>query len=265
MKTHVNQHEYHFGIIKILVVSSLLLLGYGIYKVFTINGNEKEFIYENSMMGNANQSINSELGDLFYTHSYNNEVMEETLPVEQWMLNPSSWRESPSFSLLAAWSEDMMEEPLLMEEWMTDLLGWEAKTIWPASVLSVESEPELAIEPWMLNDEGWDEYTGVEVTSFENEDGIKLESWMMNTTEWNVPIIPKDKLAELGWAEEEQLVLEPWMISCCTWVPEKLAEIEIYEFSKSFSEDALTLEEWMLDDMSWLITDIHSLEEYPIA
>lgn len=229
MKTNVNQHDNQLNTITLLVSISLILLMFGIYKVFSFNSSDVAFNYERSIVTNNEQVINSNVGEVLYTHHY----LEETTI-----------------------------KPLTVEVWMTDLSSWNVTGVSVSSEIFNDFEPELDIEPWMLNDEEWNEESNVNMLAKEDEESLELASWMLNLESWEVPIFTKEQWAYLNEDDEVILAVESWMMNCCTWVPEVYSDIEIYKFRYSIHEDVLALESWMFEDSSWLIEDEITVKAY---
>ncbi len=109
----------------------------------------------------------------YLINSLNEDTFEETLPVEEWMLNPETFLQ-----------EEDAEPTLALEGWMTDIEAFVPELY----------EPELALEDWMLNVDSFEaEYEQelvvenwmTDLNSFipeENEVELALEDWMMNVS-----------------------------------------------------------------------------------
>lgn len=75
------------------------------------------------------------------------EIIEETLVIENWMINESYWETETTFII-----ENTSDETLEVENWMTSENNWET-----AEAISVEQETEtnLEVENWMINENNW--------------------------------------------------------------------------------------------------------------
>ncbi|MCY1720338.1 hypothetical protein OU798_08295 [Prolixibacteraceae bacterium Z1-6] len=100
--------------------------------------------------------------------SYYAEENEETLEIENWMMNEDSFGTFISFEVES-------ESPMVLENWMTN----ESYFNYATEMFLEETESELEIEDWMLNENLFNA-TG------EDEQPLKLESWMISDKVWNV-------------------------------------------------------------------------------
>ncbi|MCD6355304.1 MAG: hypothetical protein J7L95_07130 [Prolixibacteraceae bacterium] len=75
-------------------------------------------------------------------------IKEESLELEDWMLDEAFWNISET-TLRATQSS---EKSLELESWMTDEKRWEFNNI----NFETEKEQELNLEFWMINGFGWD-------------------------------------------------------------------------------------------------------------
>lgn len=75
------------------------------------------------------------------------EIIEESLELENWMLNESYWNTESTFIV-----EQAAEEALVVENWMTNENNWQANKV----VVEQETETALVIENWMLNENNWE-------------------------------------------------------------------------------------------------------------
>lgn len=75
----------------------------------------------------------------------NLENIEETLELENWMINNSYWETETNFFIKQATEENMK-----LEGWMTNKNTWEVN-----STVNLEAETELVIENWMTNENIW--------------------------------------------------------------------------------------------------------------
>ncbi|WP_075590907.1 hypothetical protein [Labilibacter marinus] len=261
MKTHVSHNDYQFRVLVALVVVSILLLSFGVYKVIEFNHNTNSYTYSERVLG-SDLVVSSTLPEAIYSHTYSEEFVETPLVLESWMTDYSEWVSEPTMAVSASTIEMEYEQPLVLEGWMTNMDSWGLESSTVASDMFEESEPSLELEGWMLSDEGWIEEESA-ITTEPLEEELEVKSWMLELNDWDVPVVTNEQLVNYNTVEEESLELHAWMLNCCTWIPEKFADIDIYEFSEHLNEDALNLEAWMLDDSTWLIEDSFNTEEFP--
>ncbi|GAF04770.1 hypothetical protein [Saccharicrinis fermentans] len=186
MKTQVNQHGYHLGIVKVLIISSFILLAFGVYKVFKVNETTQEFVYENSMEGNMPPSFHSGVSDMLYTHSFSNEVKEEALAVESWMLSSKGWVvDHPAHVSF------FEEDELSLEGWMMELADWNVPIISRDKLAALEwgEEEPLVLVSWMMSCCTWvpDKFGEINIEEFSNsfkENALALEDWMLDDNSW---------------------------------------------------------------------------------
>ncbi len=93
--------------------------------------------------------ISSDFG--YIITALSEDVVEETLFVEEWMLNPEAFL-----------TEEIQEPLLAVEEWMTDVDAF----------LPEVNEPELALKSWMTDVDAF--------INEKNESELELEMWMTN-------------------------------------------------------------------------------------
>ncbi len=92
------------------------------------------------LVGNVN-AIETDLGTL------NLENNEETLGIEDWMLNDNIWDYKATFTI-----ETETDESLELEAWMTSRKVWKPKR--PIHT-NPELDGKLAIEKWMIDENIW--------------------------------------------------------------------------------------------------------------
>ena len=263
MKTHASNHDYQIRALVLLVFVSFVILTFGIYKVVSFGNVTNDYVRINCATV-SEPKVSHVLAEALYSHTYAESEFEASLPVEDWMTDPAQWVVEPSVATLAIINEEFYEEPLALESWMTNTQEWNVDMA--GTDIFNDYEPELQIEGWMLSDDGW---LSEEVVSAHDdtdvEASLRLEPWMLSVDEWDVPVMTDKQWYEINNAEDELLAVENWMVSCCAWVPEKVGEVEVYEFSRVQLEEALELESWMPDEESWTIEDDYRVEAYPKA
>ena len=98
------------------------------------------------------------------------------------------------------------EEPeIQIEEWMIDERYWNKR--YTFNFLIEETEPEIEIEKWMV-----DFSTGENIL-VEKEPEIKVEPWMYETAFWTTSNNP-----QLNENQEEEVKIEPWMYNNIFWL-----------------------------------------------
>jgi len=90
-------------------------------------------------------------------------VKEESLDIEEWMIEPAMWVRF----------KDATESSLGIETWMTNELFWGKN--YPATDLNIQ------IAEWMVNPENW---TRVQQSPSICESVLKVEPWMVNENIW---------------------------------------------------------------------------------
>lgn len=252
MKTQVNQHNSQLVIIAFLVSTSILLLAFGIYKTITLQNNHLLSTHNQASIIPSIPSFNLEYGDLLYSHVYLEESVESPLEIKEWMTNYSSWITESSSSNIETSSTELYEEPLALEEWMTNYSSWmtntnahatyETEEYYNEAPLDVENwmtnllewdiipysninneinkeEPELELEPWMINDSAWHKSTSEPYEETNLESSLILKEWMISIDDWEVPVVSTEQFAKMNNnLQYEELTLEPWMFFYNTWV-----------------------------------------------
>ncbi len=247
MKTQVN-HHHQLNAVAVLISVSILLLAFGIYKTIQFQEKEmfKSYTYTSELATTPNEVAKN------HSLSLTNELFEneETLEIESWMLDYSTWLTKPTST--ASTYSTSTEETLEIKDWMLNTSEW----LVPATsniVLAEYEEEALVIEDWMLSTNDWVTTNHMDYDMLYEED-LELESWMLSTKNWEVPLLTEDQWNEINFPQEEELVIKDWMIQCCTWITsENMNEAELYDFNQNIIEESLTIEAWMTDLDSWLI------------
>lgn len=167
MKTKDNVQQ---AILKSLaVVFSLVLI--------SITVNAQDFwksIYENNgfkeialAMAEVKPEATTEANDANTFSAFLEVESEETLDVEDWMMNENNFSAGNSF-------EVEIESPLDIETWMTDDNYFNPSTF----QFIEETDNELEIEDWMLNDNLLSATNNI-------EQPLELEDWMISEKAWN--------------------------------------------------------------------------------
>ena len=107
------------------------------------------------------------------TVSGHENIIEETLILEDWMVNENYWNYSDSeFEIV-----ELNDEELYLEDWMTN------ETLWNKSYFTEIEGETLALEGWMFDEENWN--TKIEVDFEEEVEPVAtLENWMINDLVW---------------------------------------------------------------------------------
>jgi len=100
--------------------------------------------------------------------SYYAEENEESLEIENWMINENNFGTFISFEVAS-------ESALELEDWMTNDSYFD-KT---SEMFIEETESELEIEDWMLDENLFN-------AAGEVEQSLQMESWMLSEDIWNV-------------------------------------------------------------------------------
>lgn len=82
--------------------------------------------------------------------------------------------------------EIVVENSLEIENWMLEANYWSTSTEFAITPVIEEA---LQIEPWMLEDEFTSEKESLNINSLpanEEEQELKIESWMINANYWNI-------------------------------------------------------------------------------
>lgn len=106
---------------------------------------------------------------------------EETLKIEDWMLDENHFMPAFSEKLL----EDVEDEKLEIEDWMLDESHFLKNRVNQEDNSDLKEE-SLEIEDWMLDESHFFEKTGVlnpDKQTAENE--ITIETWMLNPVNWS--------------------------------------------------------------------------------
>lgn len=98
-------------------------------------------------------------------------IIEKALEVESWMINEANW----DFV-----STHFGEENLQLESWMLDEKNWDKQEFGFAGI----ADENLILESWVIDDEIW---AGQEPLNLQNETerDIMIEPWMLNENVWN--------------------------------------------------------------------------------
>ena len=114
-------------------------------------------------------------------------VEEETeIKVEAWMIDDTCWLQNHNSGFIA----EEFEPEIIIEPWMLNFEEFEQKV--------TDNDPEIKIEEWMYNDSFWLILTDSYSTQNEEQDEeIKLEEWMYDLNYWrevfNEPETEEDK------------------------------------------------------------------------
>ena len=100
----------------------------------------------------------------------NNEAIETTLQLENWMINETIWNtNSLNIAEFVVETETSME----LEDWMTNAESWSLNNNFVN-----EAESVLQLEDWMTNDETWNKVYN------DTETELRVEDWMINSNFW---------------------------------------------------------------------------------
>lgn len=98
------------------------------------------------------------------------------------------------------------ETEIKVEAWMIDDTYWLQNH--NSGFIAEEFEPEIIIEPWMLNFEEFEQ----KVTN--NDPEVKIEEWMYNDSFW---LISTDSYSTQNEEQDEEIKLEEWMCDLKYW------------------------------------------------
>lgn len=101
--------------------------------------------------------------------------------------------------------ENIEEQALEIENWMMNESNWNTADF--AYELMVEVEEEMQLKNWMINDSNWDAFYNSELLTDVQEDEIHLENWMTDKWVWMVPE-KAEKEADLvteAWMENDNV------------------------------------------------------------
>jgi len=121
--------------------------------------------------------------------TYLEKETEETLQLEDWMMNESNF--TAAFNI-----EAETENPLQVEDWMTNESAFDANS----ALLVIETEKELELEDWMFNENTF--------ANTQNENTV---------TKTSSTIISTSTFVYREVNIEEKLEVEHWMINPKIW------------------------------------------------
>lgn len=154
-------------------------------------------------------------GKEFKSASSLENVTEQNLKIENWMVDFSMWNHASVYHILPA--SDKMNS---LEFWMVH------PAVWEAGINAFEEA--LPLESWMYNSLLWE--AGIEVA----EESLHLEAWMTSTGLWDAFEV----------AAEDHLVLEAWMLEDACWTTAAPA-------LEPATDGKLSLEAWMTYAENW--------------
>jgi len=147
----------------------------------------------------AEETLEIEDWMLSFNETYFAETVEEELRLEAWMFN---------FDLLEGpeYYADAQEEDLEIEDWMLAVSNdYYALDEAEQQQFYGITDADVCLEPWMTSEQ--ESFVAfVEV----KEEEVRLEAWMLNYDHIDGPVYYAD-------AAEEDLEIENWMLSICCW------------------------------------------------
>ncbi len=128
----------------------------------------------------------------------NSDFVEETLPVQDWMVLSETW----NFPI----EQEFAEASIPLESWMLNTSDWSLinSTYFDESAIV---EASIPLESWMLSTDSW-------LTTFNEEYvevAIPLEDWMLSTSSWQIVEVLNSNY------EEKDIALESWMLNINSW------------------------------------------------
>ncbi len=126
---------------RIIVFASVLM----VMSLVSVNLNAQKSYRNYTLASLGNSLIANTRIELIEKFSMfvSNTPVKDSNPLEDWMLNPSSWNNK--YNLIIAGGENVEEKEMILEDWMMKA-NWEDNT---------KAEDELGIEEWMCNAESW--------------------------------------------------------------------------------------------------------------
>jgi hypothetical protein len=120
------------------------------------------------------------------TSALSHENSEETLKIENWMINERVWNANDYITLeMESAVKVEVEEALEVENWMVDDEVFSMETglmMELEAALEIEIEEAMEMEDWMISDKNFNIIIDIET---ETEQALELEDWMTDENIWN--------------------------------------------------------------------------------
>ena len=104
--------------------------------------------------------------------------------------------------IIASSHENIKEQALIIEDWMLNEKNWNNTAF---VSFTNETENSLELENWMLTENNWENWFLMEANQNVAEETLELENWMTDQNVWTVQVTLENesKLALENWMNNE--------------------------------------------------------------